>query len=70
MITVLVVVGVLSVFYLLFKMLTVDERERGRLEEIVRSADAAAKLKEKQTNFDMAPKTVDDTATDLDNGAF
>jgi len=70
MITVLVVVGVLSVFYLLFKMLTVDERERGRLEEIVRSADAAAKLKEKQTNVVMAPKTVDDTATDLDNGAF
>jgi hypothetical protein len=40
------------------------------LEEIVRSADAAAKLKEKQTNVVMAPKTVDDTATDLDNGAF
>jgi len=70
MITVLVFVGVLSVFYLLFKMLTVDERERGRLEEIVRSADAAAKLKEKQTNVVMAPKTVDDTATDLDNGTF
>ena len=70
MITVLVFVGVLSVFYLLFKMLTTDERERGRLEEIVRSADAAAKLKEKQTNVVMAPKTVDDTATDLDNGTF
>ena len=70
MITVLVLVGVLSVFYLLFKMLTTDERERGRLEEIVRSADAAAKLKEKQTNVVMAPKTVDDTATDLDNGTF
>jgi hypothetical protein len=70
MITVLVFVGVLSVFYLLFKMLTVDERERGRLEEIARSADAAAKLKEKQTNVVMAPKTVDDTATDLDNGTF
>ena len=70
MITVLVFVGVLSVFYLLFKMLTTDERERGRLEEIVRSADVAAKLKEKQTNVVMAPKTVDDTATDLDNGTF
>ena len=70
MITVLIFVGVLSVFYLLFKMLTTDERERGRLEEIVRSADAAAKLKEKQTNVVMAPKTVDDTATDLDNGTF
>jgi len=70
MITVLVFVGVLSVLFLLFKMLTTDERERGRLEEIVRSADAAAKLKEKQTNVVMAPKTVDDTATDLDNGTF
>jgi len=70
MITVLVFVGILSVLFLLFKMLTVDERERGRLEEIVRSADAAAKLKEKQTNVVMAPKTVDDTATDLDNGTY
>ena len=70
MITVLVFVGILSVLFLLFKMLTTNERERGRLEEIVRSADAAAKLKEKQTNVVMAPKTVDDTATDLDNGTF
>ena len=70
MITVLVFVGILSVLFLLFKMLTTDERERGRLEEIVRNADVAAKLKEKQTNVVMAPKTVDDTISDLNNGAF
>jgi len=29
-----------------------------------------AKLKAQQTNVVMAPKTVDDTATDLDNGTF
>jgi hypothetical protein len=32
--------------------------------------DLQAKLKARQTNVVMAPKTVDDTATDLDNGTF
>jgi len=51
-------------------MLTAEAYERGRREEVVRRLDLAAKLKERQTNVVMAPKTVDDTATDLDNGTF
>ena len=61
---------VLVVLYAAVKMLTAEAYERGRREEIVRRLDLAAKLKERQTNVVMAPKTVDDTATDLDNGTF
>ena len=61
---------VLVVLYGAAKMLTAEAYERGRREEVVRRLDLAAKLKERQTNVVMAPKTVDDTATDLDNGAF
>jgi hypothetical protein len=61
---------VLVVLYAAVKMLTAEAYERGRREEVVRRLDLAAKLKERQTNVVMAPKTVDDTATDLDNGTF
>ena len=61
---------VLVVLYGAAKMLTAEAYERGRREEVVRRLDLAAKLKERQTNVVMAPKTVDDTATDLDNGTF
>ena len=52
------------------KMLIADAYDRGRREEVVRRMDLAAKLKERQTNVVMAPKTVDDTISDLNNGAF
>ena len=69
--TTAILVGiVLVVLYAAVKMLTAEAYERGRREEVVRRLDLAAKLKERQTNVVMAPKTVDDTATDLDNGAF
>ena len=69
--TTAILVGiVLVVLYAAAKMLTAEAYERGRREEVVRRLDLAAKLKERQTNVVMAPKTVDDTATDLDNGAF
>ena len=70
MTTVILVGIVLVVLYAAVKMLTAEAYERGRREEVVRRLDLAAKLKERQTNVVMAPKTVDDTATDLDNGAF
>ena len=60
----------LLVLYGAVKMLIADAYDRGRREEVVRRLDLAAKLKERQTNVVMSPKTVDDTATDLDNGAF
>ena len=60
----------LIVLYGAVQMLIADAYDRGRREEVVRRLDLAAKLKERQTNVVMAPKTVDDTATDLDNGTF
>ena len=69
--TTAILVGILLVvLYAAVKMLIADAYDRGRREEIVRRLDLAAKLKERQTNVVMAPKTVDDTATDLDNGTF
>lgn len=69
--TTIILIGiVLVVLYGAAKMLTAEAYERGRREEVVRRLDLAAKLKERQTNVVMAPKTVDDTATDLDNGTF
>ena len=70
MTTVILIGIVLVVLYAAAKMLTAEAYERGRREEVVRRLDLAAKLKERQTNVVMAPKTVDDTATDLDNGTF
>ena len=70
MTTVILIGIVLVVLYGAAKMLTAEAYERGRREEVVRRLDLAAKLKEQQTNVVMAPKTVDDTATDLDNGTF
>ena len=69
--TTAILVGLfLVVLYAAVKMLIADAYDRGRREEVLRRADLQAKLKEKQTNVVMAPKTVDDTATDLDNGTF
>ena len=70
MTTVILIGIVLVVLYGAAKMLTAEAYERGRREEVVRRLDLATKLKERQTNVVMAPKTVDDTATDLDNGTF
>lgn len=70
MTTVILIGIILVVLYAAAKMLTAEAYERGRREEVVRRLDLAAKLKERQTNVVMAPKTVDDTATDLDNGTF
>jgi hypothetical protein len=60
----------LVVLYAAVKMLIADAYDRGRREEVVRRMDLQAKLKERQTNVVMAPKTVDDTISDLDNGTF
>ena len=69
--TTAILVGiVLVVLYAAAKMLTAEAYERGRRDEVIKRADLQAKLKEQQTNVVMAPKTVDDTATDLDNGTF
>ena len=69
--TTAILVGiVLVVLYAAVKMLIADAYDRGRREEVLRRADLQAKLKERQTNVVMAPKTVDDTISDLDNGAF
>jgi hypothetical protein len=68
--TVILIVILLVVLYAAAKMLTAEAYERGRREEVIRRADLQAKLKAQQTNVVMAPKTVDDTATDLDNGTF
>ena len=70
MTTVILIGIVLVVLYAAAKMLTAEAYERGRRDEVIKRADLQAKLKEQQTNVVMAPKTVDDTATDLDNGAF
>ena len=69
--TTAILVGIiLVVLYAAVKMLIADAYDRGRREEVLRRADLQAKLKAQQTNVVMAPKTVDDTATDLDNGTF
>jgi hypothetical protein len=68
--TVILVGILLVVLYAGVKILIADAYDRGRREEVVRRADLQAKLKAQQTNVVMAPKTVDDTATDLDNGTF
>jgi hypothetical protein len=69
--TTAILVGLfLIVLYAAVKMLIADAYDRGRREEVLRRADLQAKLKAQQTNVVMAPKTVDDTATDLDNGTF
>lgn len=68
--TVIVVGILLIVFYASAKMLTAEAYDRGRREEVLRRADLQAKLKERQTNVVMAPKTVDDTISDLDGGSF
>ena len=70
MTTVILIGIILVVLYAAAKMLTAEAYERGRREEVVRRLDLAAKLKERQTNVVMAPKTVDDTISDLDNGTF
>ena len=69
--TTAILVGLfLIVLYAAVKMLIADAYDRGRREEVLRRADLQAKLKERQTNVVMAPKTVDDTISDLDNGTF
>jgi len=68
--TVILIVILLVVLYAAAKMLTAEAYERGRREEVIRRADLQAKLKAHQTNVVMAPKTVDDTISDLNNGAF
>ena len=69
--TTAILVGLfLAVLYAAVKMLIADAYDRGRREEVLRRADLQAKLKAQQTNVVMAPKTVDDTVTDLDNGTF
>jgi hypothetical protein len=68
--TVILVGILLVVLYAGVKILIADAYDRGRREEVVRRADLQAKLKAQQTNVVMAPKTVDDTATDLDHGTF
>lgn len=62
--------GLLVAVAVLAKLLVVYAYEQGRRDEIIKRADLQAKLKAQQTNVVMAPKTVDDTATDLDNGTF
>jgi len=69
--TTAILIGILLVvLYAATKMLMADAYDRGRRDEVVKRADLQAKLKAQQTNVVMAPKTVDDTATDLDNGTF
>ena len=70
MTTVILIGIILVVLYAAAKMLTAEAYERGRRDEVIKRADLQAKLKEQQTNVVMAPKTVDDTITDLDNGSF
>ena len=68
--TVILIGILLVVLYAAVKMIAAEAYERGRREEVVRRLDLAAKLKEKQTNVVMAPKTVDDTISDLGDGTF
>ena len=67
--TIAIALGVV-VIYAGYRTIIADAYDRGRREEVLRRADLQAKLKAQQTNVVMAPKTVDDTATDLDNGTF
>ena len=69
--TTAILVGILLlVLYGAAKILMADAYDRGRRDEVVKRADLQAKLKERQTNVVMAPKTVDDTISDLDGGSF
>jgi hypothetical protein len=69
--TTAILIGILLVvLYAATKMLMADAYDRGRREEVTRRMDLQAKLKAQQTNVVMAPKTVDDTISDLDNGTF
>jgi|688.fasta_scaffold76936_2 hypothetical protein len=69
--TTAILVGILLlVLYGAAKILMADAYDRGRREEVTRRMDLQAKLKAQQTNVVMAPKTVDDTISDLDNGTF
>jgi hypothetical protein len=69
--TTAILIGILLVvLYAATKMLMADAYDRGRREEVTRRMDLQAKLKAQQTNVVMAPKTVDDTIADLDNGTF
>ena len=69
--TTAILIGILLVvLYAATKMLMADAYDRGRRDEVVKRADLQAKLKAQQTNVVMAPKTVDDTISDLDNGTF
>ena len=69
--TTAILVGLfLVVLYAAVKMLIADAYDRGRREEVLRRADLQAKLKAQQTNVVMAPKTVDDTISDLSDGSF
>jgi hypothetical protein len=69
--TTAILIGILLVvLYATTKMLMADAYDRGRRDEVVKRADLQAKLKAQQTNVVMAPKTVDDTISDLDNGTF
>jgi uncharacterized protein (DUF3084 family) len=69
--TTAILIGILLVvLYAATKMLMADAYDRGRREEVTRCMDLQAKLKAQQTNVVMAPKTVDDTIADLDNGTF
>ena len=69
--TTAILVGLfLVVLYAAVKMLMADAYDRGRREEVLRRADLQAKLKAQQTNVVMAPKTVDDTISDLSDGSF
>ena len=54
----------------LTKLLTVYAYEQGRRDEVLKRADLQTKLKAQQTNVVMAPKTVDDTISDLSDGSF
>lgn len=68
--TVILIVILLVVLYAAAKMLTAEAYERGRREEVARRMELLAKLKEKQTNVVMAPKTLDETIADLGDGTF
>ena len=69
--TTAILVGIiLVVLYAAAKMLTAEAYDRGRRDEVIKRADLQAKLKAQQTDVVMAPKTVDDTIADLDNGTF
>jgi hypothetical protein len=69
--TTAILVGILLlVLYGAAKILMADAYDRGRREEVTRRMDLQAKLKAQQTNVVMAPKTVDDTISDLDGGTF